>query len=268
MSTDAVRMTAWHGFTLAQRNVRRIFRAPRAIFFAVLQPLMFVLLFAYIFAGPFSYMYGGGYMEYLLAGVCAQAVVFGGISTAVGMAYDMRRGALDRLRSLPIPRSSVLLGRTGADLVRSAVTVAVTTLACLAMGWRTDASPLSVAAGFALLLLLGHAFSWIGAFLGLRLGHVESASTAGMLVAFPVVLLSGAFVPVSGRAGVIGVLAEWNPVTATATAARAAWGNPNPVPDGSVPLAYPALTAVLWSAGLLAVFVPAAAAALRGMARQ
>jgi ABC-2 type transport system permease protein len=259
--------TAYHGLVLTQRNVRRIFRAPRAIVFAVVQPLMFVLLFAYVFAGPFSRLYGGGYIEYLMAGVCGQSAVFGAIATSVGLAGDAKGGAMDRLRTLPIRGSSVLVGRTTADLVRTAFTVTVTTVVCLLLGWRVHASPAAVIGGYALLLLTGYTFTWIGALIGLRLANVESANTAGLLMTFPVVLLSGAFVPVRGRTGFLGTIAEWNPITATVTAMRAAFGNPNPIPKGSLPMTYPALTAVLWCLVLLLIFVPACLATFRGMAR-
>ncbi len=267
MSTVGLGQTAYHGLVLTQRNVRRIFRAPRAIVFAVMQPLMFVLLFAYVFAGPFTYLYGGGYIEYLMAGVCTQGVVFGAITTGVGVAGDVKGGAMDRLRTLPIRGSSVLIGRTSADLVRMAFAVGVTSLVCLLLGWRVHTSPLSVAAGFALMLLTGYTFSWIGALIGLRLANAESANTGGLLVTFPVVLLSGAFVPIRGRSGPLRAIAEWNPVTAAAASARAAFGNPNPIPSGSLPMSHPALTTVLWCAGLLAIFVPAALVTFRRLTR-
>jgi ABC-type polysaccharide/polyol phosphate export permease len=268
MSVTAINDVLISSAVLAQRNVRKVFRAPRAIAFAVVQPMMFVLLFAFVFAGPFAYLYGGArYMEFLMAGVCAQSVIFGAIATGVGVANDLNGGAMDRLRTLPIRTSSVLIGRTAADSVKAGFTVGVTALVCLALGWRIHTSPLAAAAAFALLLLLGYAFSWIGALIGLRLSHVESASTAGLLVTFPVVLLSGAFVPVRRRTGVIGMISEWNPITAVVTAMRDLFGNPNPVPDGSIPLAHPALTTLLWCLALLAVFVPTALRSFRAMTR-
>ena len=267
MTASALTGTVTHGVTLTGRNVRKIFRAPRAIVFAVIQPLMFVFLFAYVFSGTFNAVFGGRYIEFLMAGVCVQSVIFGAIATGVGLANDLRGGAMDRFRAMPIRMSSVLIGRTTADMVRAAMTVAVTTLACLLLGWRAHTSVWGVAAAYALLLLLGYAFSWIGALIGLRLSHVESASTAGLLVTFPVVLLSAAFVPVQRRTGWLGVLSEWNPISAVVTAMRDLFGNPNPVPAGSLPLAHPVITALLWSAVLLAIFVPAALAAFRAMTR-
>jgi len=267
MIAPAVTDTLVHSAMLTRRNVRKVFRAPRAIVFALIQPLMFVFLFAYVFAGPFATLYGGGYLEFLMAGVCAQSVIFGAIATGVGLANDLGGGAIDRLRTLPIRASSVLIGRTTADVIRAALTVGVTAVACLLLGWRIHTSPLAAAAAFGLLLLLGYAFSWIGALIGLRLSHVESASTAGLLVTFPVVLLSGAFVPVQKRTGVIGVVSEWNPITAVVTAMRDLFGNPNPIPSGSLPLTHPVLTSVAWCAVLLSIFVPAALAAFRAMTR-
>lgn len=267
MTAPALHDTVLHSAMLARRNVRKVFRAPRAIVFALIQPLMFVFLFAYVFAGPFARLYGGGYIEFLMAGVCAQSVIFGAIATGVGLANDLGGGAIDRLRTLPIRPSSVLLGRTTADVIRAALTVAATAVACLAMGWRIHTSPLAAAAAFGLLLLFGYAFSWIGALIGLRLSHVESASTAGLLVTFPVVLLSGAFVPAGQRTGLLGLLSEWNPITAVVTAMRDLFGNPNPVPSDSLPLTHPVLTALIWCVVLLSIFVPAALAAFRAMTR-
>jgi ABC transporter DrrB family efflux protein len=267
MTAPARTATFTHGATLTGRNVRKIFRAPRAVIFAVLQPLMFVFLFAYVFNGTFNAVFGGRYIEFLMAGVCVQTVIFGAIATGVGLANDLRGGAMDRFRALPIRMSSVLLGRTTADLTRAAMTVAVTSVACLLLGWRVHTDVWSVAAAYVLLLLLGYGFSWIGALIGLRLRHVESASTAGLLVTFPMVLLSAAFVPVQRRTGFLGVLSEWNPVSAVVTAMRDLMGNPNPVPAGSLPLSHPVITSLLWSAGLLAVFVPAALSAFRAMTR-
>jgi ABC-2 type transport system permease protein len=261
------RRAVYHGAVLSLRNLRRTFRAPKTIAFAIIQPLMFVLLFAYVFAGPFRHLYGGGYIEYLMAGVCGQSAVFGAISTSVAMANDLKGGAMDRLRALPIRGSSVLVGRTTADLVRIAFTIGVTTLACLAMGWRPHRSPLLLLSGFALLLLIGYVFTWIGALIGLRLANVESANTGGLLLTFPVVLLSGAFVPVRARTGLLGAVAQWNPITTTVTAARSAFGNPNPVPDHSIPLAYPALTTLLWCTALMAFAVPLSLATFRKLTR-
>jgi ABC-type polysaccharide/polyol phosphate export permease len=266
VSSIGLRDSAYQAAVLTRRSVLRIFRAPRAIAFALIQPLMFVLLFAYVFAGPFTYLYGEGYIEYLMAGVCVQSIVFGAIATGVGLANDLGSGAMDRFRSLPVRGSALLIGRTTADMVRATLIVAVTTVACLILGWRTHAPVMSVAGGFALLLLVGYAFTWIGALIGLRLAHVESASTAGLLVTFPLVLVSGAFVPVDRRAGIISLVSEWNPVTATVSAMREAFGNPNPTPPGSLPLAAPALSTLVWAAVLLAIFVPATMAAFRKLA--
>ncbi len=155
-----------------------------------------------------------------MGGIFAQAVTFNASFTAIGLAGDMDRGMVDRFRALPMPRGSVILGRTLSDLAMSAVTLTVTSLCGLVVGWRVEGTVAAAAAGYALVLLFAFAMSWVGATIGLMARSVEVAQSAGLIWLFPVTFVSGAFVSVTSMPGPLRVVAEWNPVSATATAAR------------------------------------------------
>ncbi|UQX02702.1 ABC transporter permease [Streptomyces sp. RerS4] len=244
---------------IAQRNLIRMSRIPEMIIFGVIQPVMFVVLFSYVFGGSISV--GGStspaaYREFLMAGIFAQTVTFATAGAGAGIADDMHKGLIDRFRSLPMARGAVLTGRTLADLVQTTLTVIVLAVVALIVGWRTHTGFGEVLAGFALLLLLGYAFSWIGALIGLSVRTPEAATSGGLIWLFPLTFISNAFVPSDNMPTFLRHVAEWNPFSATVQAARELFGNlpPGyPVPE-AWPMQHPIWASVLWSLLIIAVF--------------
>ncbi|WP_330298259.1 ABC transporter permease [Streptomyces sp. NBC_00503] len=244
---------------MAKRNLIRMSRIPEMIIFGVIQPVMFVVLFSYVFGG--SIAVGGNtspaaYREFLMAGIFAQTVTFATAGAGAGIADDMHKGLIDRFRSLPMARGAVLTGRTLADLVQTTLTLVVLAIVALIVGWRTHTNIGEVLAGFALLLLLGYAFSWIGALIGLSVRTPEAATSGGLIWLFPLTFISNAFVPSQNMPGFLRHIAEWNPFSATVQASRQLFGNlPEgyPVPD-AWPMQHPVVASVLWSVLIIVVF--------------
>ncbi|MFI7382186.1 ABC transporter permease [Streptomyces sp. NPDC049813] len=252
---------------IAERNLLNLRRTPGAVIAALVQPLMFVLLLAYVFGGSLG---GAEYRTFLMGGIFAQAVTFNASFTAIGLAADMDKGMVDRFRALPTPRGSVILGRTLSDLALSVVTLSVTSLCGLLVGWRVEGSVLGALAAFGLLLLFAFAMSWVGATIGLMARSVEVAQSAGLIWLFPVTFISGAFVSVTRMPGPLRVVAEWNPVSATATAGRSLFGNEAPaavVPPDSWPVQHAVAYAALCACAIVAVFMPLAVSRYRRIAR-
>ncbi len=245
------------GAVLAWRSLKRIPRTPDLLIYATIQPIMFVLLFAYVFGGQIE-LDGVSYREFLMAGIFAQTVVFGATFTGAGMADDMQKGIIDRFRSLPMTRSSVLIGRTASDIVYNLLSIVVMSLTLLVVGWRINTSPLEAAGGLLLLLLFAYAVSWIMGYIGLLVPSVEVVNNASFMVIFPLTFIANTFVPSQNLPTVLRVFAEWNPVSAVTQAARELFGNVPPgmaVPD-AWSLQHPVLYTLLWVVVILAVFVP------------
>ncbi|HCA85851.1 MAG TPA: ABC transporter [Streptomyces sp.] len=244
---------------VAKRNLIRMMRIPEMIIFGLIQPIMFVVLFSYVFGGSISV--GGSlsselYREFLMAGIFAQTVTFATAGAGAGIADDMHKGLIDRFRSLPMARGAVLTGRTLADLVQTALTIVVLALVALLVGWRVHEGIPKMLGGFALLLLLGYAFSWIGALIGLSVRTPEAATSGGLIWLFPLTFVSNAFVPSDNMPSVLRHIAEWNPFSATVQAGRELFGNlPQgyPVPD-AWPMQHPVLASILWSVVIIVVF--------------
>jgi ABC-type multidrug transport system permease subunit len=244
---------------VAWRNLVTIRRNPDLLFGAVVNPIIFVLLFAYVFAGSLG---GDGYRHFLVAGVFVQTVAFNSAFTTLGLTNDVTKGMIDRFRSLPMSRLAVILGRTASDLVVSGVTLVIMTLAGLVVGWRIEGSVAGAVLGYLLLLLFAFAMSWIGAWIGLLCRSVEVAQSAGLIWLFPVSFLASVFVAAGTLPGPLRAFAEWNPVTAVSDATRALFGNPlvppgSPLPSGWV-ADHSVLYAVLTSLLIIAVFMPLA----------
>ncbi|MEI5034917.1 ABC transporter permease [Streptomyces sp. S1A(2023)] len=210
---------------VAWRNLLNLRRTPGSVIAALVQPVMFVLLLAYVFGGSLG---GADYRTFLMGGIFAQAVTFNAAFTALGLANDMDKGIVDRFRSLPMPAMAVLLGRTLSDLTMSTVTLVVTSLCGLLVGWRITTSPADALLAYLLILLFAFAMSWVGAAIGLMARSVEVAQSAGLIWLFPVTFVSSAFVSTHTMPGPLRTIAEWNPVSATATAVRRLFGNPPP----------------------------------------
>lgn len=210
---------------IAWRNMLGLRRTPGSVIAALVQPVMFVLLLAYVFGGSLG---GAHYRTFLMGGIFAQAVTFNAAFTALGLANDMDNGIVERFRSLPMPRLAVILGRALSDLAMSTVTVAVSSLCGLLVGWRISATVGDAVLAYLLILLFAFAMSWVGAAIGLTARSVEVAQSAGLVWLFPVTFVSSAFVSPASMPRALRKVAEWNPVSATATAVRDLFGNPPP----------------------------------------
>ena len=247
------------GAVVAKRNLIKIKRVPELLVWTLMSPIMFVLLFAYVFGSAID-VPGSSYREFLIAGIFAQTVLFGSTFTGAGIAEDMSKGVIDRFRSLPMSRSSVLVGRTASDIVYNLLSVVMMSLTGLLVGWRIHTSVAEAAGGFALLLLFAYAFSWIMAYVGLLVPSVEVVNNASFMVIFPLTFIANTFVPSQNLPTFLRVIAEWNPVSAVTQSARELFGNVPPgapLPD-AWSLQNPVLYSLLWIAAILAIFVPLA----------
>jgi ABC-2 type transport system permease protein len=245
------------GAVVAKRNLIKIKRVPEVLIWTTMSPIMFVLLFAYVFGS--SIQIGGGvtYREYLIAGVFVQTVIFGSTFTGAGLAEDMTKGIIDRFRSLPMAQSAVLIGRTGSDIFYNSISILVMTIAGLIVGWRISTGVVPAVGGFLLLLLFAYAVSWIMAYVGLKVSSVEVVQNASFMFIFPATFIANTFVRETELPAVLRTFAEWNPVSSVAQAVREAFGN---LPAGPPPepwsLRNPVLYSLVWIGIILAIFVP------------
>jgi ABC transporter DrrB family efflux protein len=244
---------------LTRRILARIVREPETLMDVTIQPILFVLMFAYVFGGAIPLPGGGSYHEYLVGGMLAMGLAMTAPGTAVALVTDMSSGLIDRFRSLPTARSAVLAGRTIADLFTQVIGAVVVAGVGLAIGWRIHSSVADAAAAFGLALLFGYAFTWVGACLGMVLRSPEAAQQMGFVLFLPLTFVSSAFVPTQGMPGWLQAVANWNPMSALAAASRELFGNPNPAASVQAwPMQHPELAVIGWSAVLLAVFAPLA----------
>jgi ABC transporter DrrB family efflux protein len=244
---------------LARRSLARIAREPETLMDVTVQPILFVLLFAYVFGGAIALPGGGSYHEYLIGGMLAMGLAATAPGTAVALVTDMSSGLIDRFRSLPTARAAVLAGRTISDLVTQVIGTAVVAGVGLAIGWRIHTSLADAAAAFGLALLFGYAFTWLGACLGMVLRSPEAAQQMGFVLFLPLTFVSNAFVPTQAMPGWLQPVAEWNPMSAVAAASRHLFGNPNPAASVQAwPMQHPELAVLGWSAVLLMIFAPLA----------
>jgi ABC transporter DrrB family efflux protein len=243
---------------VARRNVIKIKRVPEVLVFVLLSPIMFVLLFAYVFGGSIDMPGGLGYREFLVPGIFAQTVLFGATFTGAGLAEDMQKGIIDRFRSLPMARSAVLAGRTGSDIIYNFLSLTIMSIAGLLVGWRIRTSFLEAVGGYLLLLLFAYAFSWVMANVGLMVPSVEVVNNAAFLVIFPLTFLANTFVPSENLPSGLRTFAEWNPVSSVTKAARELFGNVAAgAPEPSAwPLRNPVVYTLLWVVIIIAVFAP------------
>jgi ABC-2 type transport system permease protein/oleandomycin transport system permease protein len=235
---------------VAGRNLIAYRRVPQLLVFSTIQPVIFVLLFRYVFGGAVKTPPGVDYVDYLMPGIFVQTTVFGAIGAAVGLATDLKSGLLERFRSLPMARSAVLAGRTTADLARNVFVAALMAVVGFAVGFRVHTSALGFLAGMLLVLLFGYVLSWVFATVGLVVGDPETAQAAAFPVMAPLVFASSAFVPVSTMPSWLQPFAEHQPVSVTASAVRA-------LMIGGPTTSY-VLQSLAWCAAILVVFVPVA----------
>lgn len=251
--------TVRDALVIAHRNIIRIRRVPDVMAFVLIQPLMFVLLFAYVFGGSID-IPGGNYREFLIAGIFAQTVVFGATFTGAGLAEDLQKGLINRFRSLPMSRSAVVAGRTASDVVYNALSILVMSVAGLIVGWRIRGSVLDAIAGFALLLFFSYAFSWVMACVGLLVPTPEVVNNASFVILFPLTFIANTFVPSDNLPGVLRTIAEWNPISTLTHAVRVKFGNiPAGTPDPTAwPLQNSVLYSLIWAIALIVIFAPIA----------
>jgi ABC transporter DrrB family efflux protein len=230
---------------LAQRSFRRIPRAPDLLLAFTVQPIMFVLLFVYVFGGAIETP-GFDYVDFLMPGIIVQTMAFGGFVTALGLAEDLKKGLVDRFRSLPMSRSAVLAGRTLADIATNSVSIAIMIGVGVLVGFSFDAPVTHIIGGILLLLLFGYAFSWVFAFIGLTSSSPEASQSLGFLIIFPLTFISSAFVPVDSMPAALQAFAEVNPFTITVDAMRSLFLG--------IPAGNNIWGAVVWSLGIIVVF--------------
>jgi ABC-2 type transport system permease protein len=261
-STDdsSMRSSRLHDvIVLTRRNLIHVRREPAQLSDVTVQPVLFTILFIFVFGAGIA-VRGGNYKDFALAGLLTLNLTTSAIGTAVGLSTDLSTGVIDRFRSLPIWHSAILVGRSIADLLAATLCVTIVGITGLVIGWRPDASLISVLGGFAVALLFSYSVSWGCACLGLISPGPESAQGVGLIVLFPLAFVSNAMVPTQGMPEVLRVIAEWNPVSAVAAACRVLFGNPNPSANIDVwPMQHPVWASIAWSVLLIAIFAPLAA---------
>jgi ABC-2 type transport system permease protein/oleandomycin transport system permease protein len=244
-----MRRLATDTLVIAERNLIRLPRAPELLIAFTVQPIMFVLLFRYVFGGAIKTP-GFSYANFLIPGIIVQNIAFGGFVTALGLNEDLHKGLIDRFRSLPMARAAVLAGRTLADVVTNALSAIILIITGLLIGFSFHTGALEAIGGLALLLLFGYAFSWVFAFVGMLSSTPEAANSVGFIVIFPLTFISSAFVPVSSMPAVLRAFAEVNPFTITVDAMRSLWLG--------IPAGNNVWGAAAWSVAIIAVFAPLA----------
>jgi ABC transporter DrrB family efflux protein len=251
--------------TITRRNLIHIKRMPEMLLDVTIQPVIFVLLFAYVFGG--SIAIGGspaGYREWLMAGIMAQTIAFASFIVAVGLTADIDKGIVDRLRSLPIHPAAVLVGRSISSLAHSSIGIVIMSLTGLVVGWRIREGFLDAVLAYLLLLAWGFAMIWVGILVGSAMRSVEAVNGLMFATMFPVTFLADTFAPTEAMPSWLRVVAEWNPMSSLVQAVRELWGNDVPAPDSAaLPLQHPVLSTLIWVVAITAVTAPLALRAFR-----
>jgi ABC-2 type transport system permease protein len=241
---------------IARRNLAHVREIPEKLIDVTLQPLMFVLLFAFVFAGVIA-VPGGDYREYLIGGIFVQTIAFGMVGPATAMATDLTEGIVDRFRTLPMSRSAFLLGHLIAALAASAISITVLSVSGLIVGWQIHADLLHTVAGYALLIAFAFVMLWIGMLIGVTVRSPDAVTGIAFLIVLPMTFLASTFVPIAGLSNGLQQLAEYNPVSTLAAATRLLFGNPTALPaDAPWTLTHPVASSLAWCAVLLAIAVP------------
>jgi ABC transporter DrrB family efflux protein len=253
--------------TIVWRNLLHIRRMPEMLLDVTVQSVMFVLLFAFVFGGAIN-VRGVSYKEFLLPGIMVQTMVFSSAIVAMGLTSDLQKGFVDRFKSLPVPRSAVLVGRSISSLIHSSIGIVVMAVTGLLIGWRIRNGVVDAVLAFLLLLLFGFALIWLGIWVGSLMRTVEAVQGVMFTVMFPLTFVANTFAPPESMPGWLRAIAEWNPVSAVAQACRELWGNGLPArPDAAWPLQHPVAMSIAWSPILTAAFAPLAVAAFRRRSR-
>ena len=255
-AADGLRQALADGLVVTWRYLKRIPRIPELAIFAILQSIMFVLLFSIVFGGAIPLPGGADYTQYLRPGIFVQTLTFASATTAIGMTEDLNKGIIDRFRSLPMARSAVLFGRSVSDVVYNGGILIVLMLAGLAVGWSVNNGIAPFLFGILLALAYAFVMSWVGVWLGLRLPSVEVAQQVSFIVILPLTFVSNVFVPIGTLPDWLQPIAAWNPVSTLTASLRELWGNPNPFPSEGIPAEYPVLVTMGWMVVILAIFAP------------
>jgi ABC-2 type transport system permease protein len=252
--------TRWRDVVvLTRRNLVHVAREPSQLSDVTVQPVLFTLLFIYVLGAGIPIPGGGSYKDYALAGLLLLNLTTSAIGTGVGLSTDMNSGVIDRFRALPMWRASVLVGRSVSDILSATLCVTIVALTGLAIGWRPTTGIGSVLAGFAIALFFSYALTWACACLGMVSKGPESAQGLGLIVLFPLAIVSNALVPTQGMPAWLRTVANWNPVSSVTAACRHLFGNPNPTATMHVwPMQHPVAAALAWSTLILVVFAPLA----------
>ncbi|HUK98086.1 MAG TPA: ABC transporter permease [Gaiellaceae bacterium] len=241
---------------LARRNLAHIRQIPEKLLDVTLQPIMFVLLFAFVFGGVIG-VPGGNYREYLIGGILVQTIAFGMIGPGTSIATDLTEGIVDRFRTLPMARTAFLLGHMLAELAGMILAITILSISGLIVGWGISAGVGHALVGYGLLLLFALAMVWIGLFVGVTVRSPDAVMGVGFLLVFPLTFVASTFVPIAGLPAGLEQFAEWNPISALAAATRTQFGNPTAIPaDAAWPLQHPVLYSVSCVAAILAIAVP------------
>ncbi|MFJ9891647.1 ABC transporter permease [Streptomyces sp. NPDC091287] len=243
-------------YALFGRHMHHLVRMPQRLLSVTLMPIMFVILFGYLFGSSMT-LPSGEYHDYIMAGIFIQVMLASVINTGVGVAEDLNNGLVDRFRSMPMSQVSVLLGRTSSDVVLNCISCAVMSGVGLMIGWRIDTNPIKALEGFLLLILLGFTMTWLGSLVGLLIREPQGVNAVAMFITMPASFLSATFYPLANLPGWLQSIAQWNPMTTLATALRELWGNPTGnVGDVPLPLRHPVLSSVLILGVLLVILIP------------
>jgi ABC transporter DrrB family efflux protein len=249
--------------TVVWRNLIHIRRMPEMLLDVTIQPVMFVLLFAYVFGGSIS-VAGSSYREFLLPGIMAQTMIFSAAVVAIGLNNDLAKGIVDRFKSLPMSRQSVLIGRSISSLIHSSIGIVVMALTGLIIGWRIRDGVVDAVLGFLLLILFGFSMIWLGIWVGSLMRSVEAVQGFMFTVMFPLTFVANTFAPTSSMPSWLRVVAEWNPVSSLTAGCRELWGNGTTHEAGAqLPLQHPVVSSLIWSVVFTAVFAPLAVSAFR-----
>lgn len=245
---------------VTRRGLRHLRRQPEALSDATIQPIMFVVLFAYVFGGAIRIPGGGNYREFLMGGIFAQTIVFTAFGVAMSLANDRKNQVVDRFRSLPISTGAVLGGHAVTNLLKSMLPIVLMSLCGLAIGWRIHGGIADAVVGYALLLAFAFAMIWVGVLLGSLVATPEGVQGIGFAVLFPVTFMASTFAPTATMPGLVRVVAEWNPVTSVADAVRVQFGNPNTPAAAGDPwsIAHPMAYSWMWVIGIVVICAPLA----------
>jgi len=253
------------GAVVAKRNLIKIKRVPDLLVFSTLSPIMFILLFAYVFGSQIHVGVPGhphlhvNYREFLIPGIFVQTVIFGSTITGAGLAEDIQKGIIDRFRSLPMSRAAVLVGRTTSDVLNNVLVITIMSLTGLIVGWRIRTNVWDAIVGYVVILLFAYAMSWLMALVGLVVPSPEVVNNASFMVIFPLTFIANTFVQTNNFASGLRWLANWNPVSAVAQAGRDEFGNTGGIPPQRYwSLEHPVIYTLIWSAVLVAIFAPLA----------